>query len=277
MTEYLNFEADVNTLRFASALDQTSLWSMAFGRLILENLDLKSNITGLDLGCGTGFPLLELANMHDRSCNFIGLDVWDSGLARAQEKLSAYHLDNVSLIALKDKTFPLDDNSIDLITANLVLNNLDNPDDTLAECYRVAKPHARIAITTNLDGHMQEFYTAFETVLCDTGHDNLMDVLNGHRARRGTVTSHRALLERNGFKVQKQIDDTLTLRYLNGSAFLRHWFIKVAFLPSWKSLIPQDDQARFFQVLEAKLNTLSDKMGDLRLSVPILYLEGIRQ
>ena len=94
--------------------------------------------------------------------------------------------------------------------------NLDNPDDTLTECYRVAKPHARIAITTNLDGHMQEFYTAFETVLCDTGHDNLMDVLNGHRARRGTVASHRALLERNGFKVQKQIDlKMIMFQFLN--------------------------------------------------------------
>lgn len=34
--------------------------------LLLDNLELSRGATVLDLGCGTGFPLFELADMHGR-------------------------------------------------------------------------------------------------------------------------------------------------------------------------------------------------------------------
>lgn len=268
---------DINLSRTASALDETSLWSMAFGRLMLRELALLPNIKCLDLGCGTGFPLLELAQMHDDSCHFTGIDPWRAGLARAQEKLAVYGLKNVALIELSGDRFPMPDIHFDLITANLVLNNLEHPEITLAECARVAKPGARFVATTNLQGHMREFYSVFADVLREMKQDIALEHLRLSEIRRGTAASHVQSLEQAGFQVHKTVEDTLTLRYLNGNAFLRHWFIRIAFLGGWKAIVEELHRDSIFQQLETRLNTLSQQKGELRLTVPMLYLEAQRR
>lgn len=276
LPDYLDYQADLNALAAVTAFDETSLWSMAFGRLLLRELALLPNITALDLGCGTGFPLFELAQMHGPGSHFMGLDLWQAALARAREKQAVYGLPQVEVIELKGDQFPLPNSHIDLITANLVLNNLEQPALTVTECARVLKPGGRLAVTTNLVGHMQEFYGVFHTVLKELGMDAALEKLAQHIAHRGTRDSHRQLLEAYGFQITKVVEDTLTLRYLNGTALLRHWFIRVGFLPAWKAIIASEQFRIVFPVLESRLNTLSQAYGELRLTVPMLYLEGQR-
>lgn len=275
LPDYLDYQADLNALATVTAFDETSLWSLAFGRLLLRELDLLPNITALDLGCGTGFPLFELAQMHGPSSRFIGVDLWQGALARAREKQAVYGLPQVELIALTGDQLPLPDAHVDLITANLVLNNLEKPAVTLSECARVLKPGGRFAATTNLTGHMREFYAVFRSVLEELHLEDALANLAAHEAHRGTLDSHRQLLEAQGFQITKVVEDTLTLRYLDGSALLRHWFIRVGFLPAWKAVVAPDQLQTVFQMLETRLNTVSQASGGLRLTVPMLYLEGI--
>ena len=47
---------------FCAALDELPLWSAPFGLRLLESVPLAPGATVLDVGCGTGFPLLELAH-----------------------------------------------------------------------------------------------------------------------------------------------------------------------------------------------------------------------
>jgi len=277
LPDYLDYQADLSALATVTAFDETSLWSMAFGRLLLRELDLLPNITALDLGCGTGFPLFELAQMHGPSSRFIGVDLWQGALVRAREKQAVYGLTQVELIGLNGDQLPLPDAHVDLITANLVLNNLENPAVTLAECARVLKPGGRFAATTNLTGHMREFYAVFRSVLQDLQLNDALEHLTAHEAHRGTLDSHRQLLEAHGFQITKVVEDTLTLRYLDGSALLRHWFIRVGFLPAWKAVVAPDQLQTVFQMLETRLNTVSQASGGLRLTVPMLYLEGQRR
>ncbi len=83
-------------------------------------------------------------------------------------------------------------------------------------------------------------------------------------------------LSKQVFQVHKTVEDTLTLRYLNGNAFLRHWFIQVAFLPSWRSIVEESQREAVFEQLESRLNAVSRENGELRLTVPMLYLEAKR-
>ncbi|MFT4667311.1 MAG: arsenite methyltransferase [Polaribacter sp.] len=38
--------------------NEVTLWSGPFGRLLLENIPMKKGMTVLDIGFGTGFPLI---------------------------------------------------------------------------------------------------------------------------------------------------------------------------------------------------------------------------
>ncbi len=60
MTEYLSYNFNDNE-EFISTWDELPLWSASFGLLLLKHLELKPKLKVIDLGSGTGFPLMELA------------------------------------------------------------------------------------------------------------------------------------------------------------------------------------------------------------------------
>jgi len=83
---------------FAAAIDDLPLWSAPFGLRLLETVPLDPEATVLDVGCGTGFPLLELAHRLGPRARLFGLDPWAAALARARAKCRAQALANGLLV-----------------------------------------------------------------------------------------------------------------------------------------------------------------------------------
>jgi arsenite methyltransferase len=274
MTDYLQHRNDFNTLEEASAFDQTSFWCARFGALLFQHLELRRNISILDLGCGTGFPLFELADVFGRSCQVTGIDVWQEGLVRARAKLQTYGTPNVTIVAGDGAAMPFPDAQFDLITCNLGINNFADPPAVVTECFRVAKPGGRVVFTTNMQGHMSEFYAVFREVLLETEKPEYLERLERHEAHRGTKASLCALLEQAGFTIVKAVEDSFQMRYLDGSALLNHNLTKRGFLDGWRGVINPADEAEVFGRIEAKLNEMAAQQGELRMTIPMLYLEG---
>lgn len=65
-------EADLSTPGIADWFDELTLWSSRFGALLLDDLELQPVPPILDVGCGTGLPLLELASIHGREGSLHG-------------------------------------------------------------------------------------------------------------------------------------------------------------------------------------------------------------
>src|SRR6185503_615064 len=145
--------------------DELSFWSSHFGQLLFDNIELRRGIRGLDVACGAGFPLFELAFVHGPSSHFTGIDIWREALERARRKIRVYGLTNVEVREADAVAMPFEDETFDLITSNLGINNFDDPDAAIAECHRVAKRGGRIVVTTNLTGHMAEFYEHFRAAV----------------------------------------------------------------------------------------------------------------
>lgn len=274
MTEYLQHKNDFNTPEEASAFDQTSFWCARFGALLFEHLELRRNISILDLGCGTGFPLFELADVFGRSCQVTGIDVWQDGLARARAKLQTYGTANVNIVAGDGAAMPFPDAQFDLITCNLGLNNFADPPAVVAECFRVAKPGGRVVFTTNVQGHMSEFYAVFREALLAMDKPEYLERLNSQEAHRGTKTSLCAVLGQARFTIIKAIEDSFQMRYLDGSALLNHNLTKRGFLDGWRGVVNSEDEEAVFGHIEAKLNEIAAQRGELRMTIPMLYLEG---
>jgi ubiquinone/menaquinone biosynthesis C-methylase UbiE len=277
MTDYLDTVIDFNQPTVANAFDELPLWAARFGALLLDNLPFARDITALDVGPGTGFPLFELAHRFGESCRFIAVDPWKAALDRAATKRRYYQwLKQVWLIQGDAARLPLPDASVSLITSNLGINNFDDPPAVMAECVRVAKRGARLALTTNLTGHMREFYAVFADVLRDFGNPQYEERLGANEAHRGTVESVRALIEGGGFQVARVIQEPFPIRYADGSAMLRHSLTRIGFLPAWRAVVDPADEQAVFAELEKRLNTLAAEQGELRVTIPMLYLEAVR-
>ena len=185
--EYLKFEPDFASPSVIAAYDELPLWSAMFGLLLLEEVPLTGIRTALDAGCGTGFPLIELAERLGRSAVVHGVDPWGAALARAAEKVTCRGTLNVTLHEASATAMPFADGHFDLIVSNLGLNNFDDRTGAVRECRRVAKKGSVLALTTNLQGHMRELYSIFEEVLTRRGLKDELLSLHEHVAHRATV------------------------------------------------------------------------------------------
>lgn len=262
MPDYLDFDADFTRPDVVDVYDEVPIWSAMFGLLLFEHVPLRAKTIALDVGCGSGFPLLELAERLGPGSIVHGIDPWELALARARHKAQIKQIDNVVFHLGTAASMPFDDATFDLVVSNLGLNNFDDPRACIAECRRVMKPGATLALTTNLVGHMRELYDAFEDVLGDSA------ALREHIAHRATIEKVRDLLR--DFEIIKVVEDEVPMRFANGAALFRHFFIKLGFLDAWKNAVPPDDRRRVFTELERRLE------GELRLTIPRAYVEAVR-
>ena len=273
MPDYLNWSFS-DTPSAVSTFDELPLWSAPFGHLMLQHVPLKRGITMLDIGSGAGFPLFEIAQRLGPSAKCFGIDTWKNANERAKLKIVNYGVSNVQVLEGDACQLPFDNNCIDLIVSNLGINNFIDPAKVLRECSRVLNPKGTIAITTNLNGHFREFYSIFESTLIQAGLHSVIQGLLDHESHRGTVSTIAGMFTQNGLTVTRHIEESFIMRFLDGTAFLNHYFIRLGWLDSWKDLIPAENKESFFTLLEENLNIYAQQNNGLNMTVPMAYIEG---
>jgi ubiquinone/menaquinone biosynthesis C-methylase UbiE len=274
MLDYLSFEADFNNVDAVSAYDELPLWSSFAGQLMLKHLPLRGGARVLDVGCGTGFPLLELAGRLGPESTLTGIDPWAPALERARAKARTYGLTNVDIRDGDAATMPFAAASFDLIVSNLGVNNFSDAPSALRECRRVITDTGILALTTNLQGHMRELYEVFAATLSEMSERGRLPALQRHVEHRATVAGTEALLASAGFHVTRVEQESATMRYADGSALLRHYFIKLGFLGAWKEIVPDAIRPAVFGLIETRLNELAASNGGIALTIPLAYIEG---
>jgi ubiquinone/menaquinone biosynthesis C-methylase UbiE len=273
---FYNHDIKVNTDDGAllSAQDDFPLWSAPFGLMLLDHIRFRPSLKVLDIGFGSGFPLLELAQRLGNSSTVYGIDPDKAAHERTQYKRDMLKIENVQLIEGDASSMSFPDDTFDLIVSNLGVNNFDNPQKIFIECYRVAKHGAQVVLTTNPKGHMDIFYLVFAETLKELNREDLMADLNAHIEHRLTAETICQQLEQAGFQIIGVYKESFQLRFLDGTTFFRHALIREGFLDDWKQLIPKQDQTEVFTALEENLNHVSKKTGILELTIPIACIEA---
>jgi ubiquinone/menaquinone biosynthesis C-methylase UbiE len=273
-------DIDIQTDAFAEFYDELPLWSATFGLLMLDRVPVRAGQTILDVGAGSGFLSIELAQRCGPGTRVIAVDPWAPVARRLRRRLAHLGLDNVEVVERDAVQLDLPDGSVDLIVSNLGINNFENADVVLRNCHRVAKPGARLFLTTNLSGHMREFYDVFRATLIALGQEERLAALDDHIAHRGTFDSVIDRIAAAGFTPQNSVRSGFRMRFADGTALLRHSFIRMGFLPAWKSMFRPESADASLARLEADLNAAARATGsaggpgELALTIPIACIEG---
>ncbi|WP_432946573.1 class I SAM-dependent methyltransferase [Kribbella sp. CA-253562] len=241
----------------ADHYDELPLWSAPFGQLIFDRVPLRRGQTIVDIGAGTGFLTVELAQRS--AARVIAVDPWADAMDVLRRKVSYLGLTDVELVVSDAATLQLPDGSVDVVVSNLGINNFSNAAVVLAECHRVLRPGGRLLISTNLVGHMQEFYDVLRETLDDHR------ALDEHLAHRATVDGTLKLLTSAGFQATVTRTE-FTWRFADGTALLNHYFIRLGFLDAWHEV------AADLTAVEQELN----RRGEVTLTIPAACFDAVR-
>ena len=167
--------------------------------------------------------------------------------------------------------------SIDLIVSNNGINNVSDLDKVLSECSRIIKHGGQFLLTMNLNNTMFEFYELFKNLLQELNMKAEIEKMNQQiYNKRKPLEGFIELLEKYGFQIKNVEHNQFDYKFIDGTTLLNHYFIRMAFLNGWKSIIPIGKQEFIFSELERRMNNKAQVDGFFRLSVPFVVIDCIK-
>lgn len=161
----------------------------------------------VDLGCGAGKDVIELAKVVGAHAKVIGVDhdpvMVNQGTADAKD------LNNVEFILSEAYPLPFEDNAIAGLRTERVIQHLKEPQKVVDEIYRILNPGSPFVIIET-DWHSLTFYTEFAEVQKKVN-AYLTDakINNGFAARKLTAYLTRSNFTGIKFEIHPFILNTL--------------------------------------------------------------------
>lgn len=142
-TQYQN-AANLNTR--ISIHDKYSENKQGFGNWVISNYDIQPGMRVLELGCGSGFMWVGHEDVITKCAELILTDFSEGMLAMVRENVGAQA--NVTYKQVDIQEIPFEENSFDVVIANMMLYHVPDLQKGLAEVARVLKPGGRFYCAT---------------------------------------------------------------------------------------------------------------------------------
>jgi ubiquinone/menaquinone biosynthesis C-methylase UbiE len=228
----------------------------------------------LDVGCATGFPLLELAERLGPEARLHGVDPWAPAMERLRAKIAAWKPGGqITLHVMKVESLELPPSSMDLVVSNNGLNNVADLPRALSVCARLARPGAQLVFTANLPGTMAGFYEVLERALGEAGVADAQQRIAEHiRARRLPAEELLALTGAAGFEVEEERRHAFRWPFASARALFRHHFIRLGFLGAWRAVVPEEVRPEVFRAVLDRLDA-----NALQLEIPFTCISARRR
>ncbi len=150
-SHYSNFNndvyAEIRKETFTIDFGQNSWIDAAEQDLFIEKLSIEPSDHILDIACGSGGPVLRLA--EKTGCQITGVDIHEDGIQTASSQAENEGLTDAANFLVVDASgkLPFEDNTFDVITCIDAINHLPNRAQVLSEWHRVLKPKGRLLFT----------------------------------------------------------------------------------------------------------------------------------
>ena len=129
--------------------DQYERMDRAAAALTKELLDLAAPRSGervLDIGCGAGTTVLELASRVGAGGHVLGADVSEPSVARAQQRIGVAGLRHAEAIVADVSVHPFTPNSFDLAFSRFGVMFFGDPQAAFTNVRRAMKPGGRLTL-----------------------------------------------------------------------------------------------------------------------------------
>jgi excisionase family DNA binding protein len=123
-------------------------------RGLFETKLLRSDMTLVDLGAGDGYLSRAIASRVDK---VIAVDISGEMLKELSKKAAQDGLVNIRTIVADGCDLPLEDESADLVCANMFLHHIEEPALAIREMYRVLKPGGKVFLADLKEHGNKEF------------------------------------------------------------------------------------------------------------------------
>ena len=211
---------DTSKLDIRIALHQRySTNQQPFGDWIMEHYHIQPGMRVLELGCGTGNMWHEAAKWLPRDATLTLTDFSEGMVEAAMANVPA--LPNISFRQVDIQQIPYEDNSFDLVIANMMLYHVPDLHKGLSEVARVLKPDGRFICATVGAGGV--YWWLENTLGIEEGKDypfslqNGADILGPHFAQVDMDQREDGLRVTN---VEDLVDYVLSMASFSG---LKEW------------------------------------------------------
>ena len=213
------------------------IWSQRFGRPLLRDLELPPRAMVLDVGCGTGYPSLELLKRMDEHGRIIAIDPSPAMLDQAREKAGA--LAGKRIFFRSEAPLPklsFADDVYDVVISNAALQEFEDPEPAILEFARVTREFGQVAVTLPLAGTFSEFFDIFREVLTKRDRPDGIDRLDAYLARFPPIEQAQAWFEDAGLSDVHVEFQEYSLLFKSSREFFFAPLIEFGPLNAWKAI-----------------------------------------
>ena len=132
---------------WAESLDKTGFRNSYLRRAqreLISLLEVKEDMSFLDVGCGTGWALGQIAVLAEGNGRFYGVDLSPEMIAKARENFEG--LDSFHFVIASAEDMPLESDFFDVIICTNSFHHYFNPAKALREMRRLLRPGGKVYI-----------------------------------------------------------------------------------------------------------------------------------
>ncbi|RPI87624.1 MAG: methyltransferase domain-containing protein [Chloroflexi bacterium] len=180
-----------------------SKWFQFTQKLATSVMDIKPDNRVLDVGCGTGYAVIEIARRLDQGKAY-GIDISTGMVERAIKNIPGELSNRVSFRQASAEYIPYPNSDFDYILCTNSFHHYPEPPRALREMYRVLRPGGLLVILDN----------AIDLSLYTWAWDRLLRLFEKGHVRYYTTKELGEMISKAGFK-------DVSLRYGKNS-FMKH-------------------------------------------------------